>query len=927
MKKFLQLVSEDLYKRFGNDLSHTIVLFPNKRASLFLNNYLAQCSNAPIWMPRYLSISDFFLSLSDKTIADPIETVCRLYRQYVLFTKSSETLDYFYGWGERLLADFDDIDKNMADAKQLFRDMKDYASLEEFNYLDNDQIEQLKKFCSDFSEDKQTAIKRRFHNLWKVMYDLYKGLREDLATSNKAYEGQLYREVVEKLLSHQYRIPDNIGNIAIVGFNVLNRVEKVLFKYLADEGKAIFYWDYDSSYVNSDESSKNEAGLFIKENLKSFPNALSQNVFDNFMNHREERVLEFAEAQTDLAQAQSLKNWIENPLNYNQEDGKQTAIILCDENLLQPVLHSLPQSIRDTNITMGFPLSNTPAYTCVIDYITEIEKDFDYRISQEKNRNKIVWAKGKECLSYLKEFQVKVKEEYAKALKISENDTLLYNLYVEAYFQCYTSVNHFVNLVQDGLLQVQLPTIFKLLRQVLHSLTIPFHGEPLTGLQIMGVLETRCLDFDNVLMLSVNEGILPHKETEASFIPLLLRKMYGLTTPVHQTSVFAYYFYRILQRAKRVRLCYNISTEGTRCGEMSRFMRALLSENSVALNIKHLSLSPALRPILSLKPTVEKDGGDFLEEVKNKGMSPSALKAYFTCHLKFYYKYVKHLKKPQEQDAIINNNDFGTVFHKAVELIYNKELATNDQKITTEIIKRYINSTGEQHLKKIIDDAFYEVNEEREERGETLTIPKTSIACHALTKYLHFLLKYESGQFIHSAPAKEFSHIVTEQKKSITLPINIQHTDVDIKLYGFIDRRDEAVLDNGQHVLRIIDYKTGKRSDKDKIKNIDEFFSDKKNYPENALQTLIYSLMFTKEEMPIVPMLYYIPSLPSKDFSPFITINGETITDFHSIAKDFKDMLINNISEMLSPNNNFEPTKIEDHCKYCDYKLLCDKKG
>lgn len=924
MKYFLQQVAEDLYSRLGNDLSHTMVIFPNKRASLFLNEYLAQCSDKPIWAPKYLTISDFFAMLSNKVEVDPIEAVCRLYGHYVRLTGSKDSLDYFYGWGERLLSDFDDVDKNMADARQLFRDIRDYAGLEEYDILDEEQIKQLQRFSSDFSEKRLTNIKLRFKSIWDIMYALYDGLREELSSLGMAYEGQLYREVAEGLNDGNLVVPAEIEHVAVVGFNVLDRVEQTLFEFLKDKGLAIFYWDYDTYYVSPDGNAKNEAGLFLKDNLKWFPNALANARFDNFMQERDKRTLEFASAQTEFAQAQMVRTWLADSKNFNASDGKRTAVVLCNENLLQPVLHSLPENAKDTNVTKGFPLGHTPAYACVTEFVEKTRREHDQKASVSHRHEKVEWPTGKDCLPVLEELQEKIKEQYVNVLKHSKDDEMLYDLYVEAFFQCYTTVSRFCSLVNDGILQVQLPTLFKLMQQVFHTVSIPFHGEPLKGLQVMGVLETRCLDFDNIIMLSVDEGILPQKASEASFIPFLIRKIHHLTTPDRQISVYAYYFYRLLQRAKRVRLCYNVSTDGIKKGEMSRFMRAILAEAASSLHIKYLSANAALTPLPPLEPSEADEHGDFLERVQRKGISPSALKLYFKCPMQFYYRYIKRLKTPQVQDGIINANDFGTVFHKAAENVFCRELSCGERMVTPASLAQFLKDGGDPMLSRLVNEAFCEVNNELAAKGEP-AIPDSPIARHAIEKYLRILLTFESGGRGKAAPAAMMGRFVTEHEESMVLDVPYEDGTIPVRLYGNIDRRDEAVLADGTRCLRIIDYKTGKKSKKDVIKDLDALFTDSIYYPENALQAFVYSLMWEKEKRPVVPMLYYIPSMPGKDFTPYICIGNEAVTDFREIAGEFKEKLVEKLSDLINPSKCFETTEVDDHCRYCDYKLLCGR--
>lgn len=937
MTYFLQHIADDLLARFGNDLSHVAVIFPNKRAGLFLSRYLAERSGgAPVWAPRYMTINELFASMSDKTLADPIETVCRIYRLYRKLTEEAgekaPTLDYFYGWGERLLSDFDDIDKQLCDARTLFRDLKDYRELDADVPLDEQQRAQLEAFSADFACDRLSHVRSNFQRIWHLMYPLYEGLRSELAAEGKAYEGQLLREVTEGLAAGTV-VPDPaIETFAIAGFNVIDRAEHKLFETLNEAGRALFYWDYDTYYARPEGSAHNEAGLFMEQNLRDFPSALGEKGTDCFLKDRDNRVIEYAEASTELASAQSVAEWLKDPAHYDPAHGARTAIVLCNEGLLQPVLSALPEGLGEVNVTKGYPLNHTPAYAVVTNYEEELKAQHDRQtvVSDEAEGNAPrPWPVGRACMPVLKQLQERLKQEAARLHELSAQDDkpLLRDLYTESFFQVFTLTNRLLTLLEGGLLEVTLPSLFSLLSQLIRAKSVPFHGEPATGLQIMGVLETRLLDFDHVLMLSVGEGTLPERQSEASFIPPLIRRLYGLTTPERRTSVFAYYFYRLLTKARTVRLTYNTSTDGMHKGEMSRFMRALLVEADSRLHIKRVCLRAANNLITPVMATSEEDHGDLIERVSTKGLSPSALKVYFKCPLQFYYRYVRHLQTPQKTDGIIAPNDFGTVLHKAAEIVYTEDLDGCRREITPQRLKDYLKTQGDVGLKRRVGQAFTIVAAERKQHGDP-EIPYSDIAHTAITEYLKILLKYEAGGQTTEAPASSFGHIAAEERSEITLSVPVGERVIPFKLYGFIDRLDEATLPDGTRCLRIIDYKTGRwLSDRDKVRDLDALFEDNRKYPENQLQILIYSLMHAERGLPVLPMLYYIPSMKGQDFTPLIPISNQPLADFRLIARDFRTKLITALARIVDPEVPFEPTLTMDHCKYCDYLQLCGRQA
>lgn len=897
MKDFLEIVADDLLQRMGNDLSHTIVVFPNKRASLFFNEYLTPNNGKPIWAPRYLSIGELFSSLSDKQIIDPIEAVCRLYNHYVKYVESPKpTLDFFYGWGERLLADFDDIDKNLVDTKKLFREISEYTDLEQYDFLDENQIKQLKRFAADFSQEKLNGIRANFNKLWKIAYQVYNDFNQDLSNDNLAYEGHLFREIAQKMQEKDFHADFKADKIAFVGFNVIDKCEQSLFKYLQNEDKALFYWDYDISYAKKDGSMHTDAGRFMQENLISFPNALeNEEIFNNFMSDRQLKTMQFASAPTNTAQAQSIKDWLNAPKNFDPQKANRTAVVVCDENLLQGVIHSLPSRVKEVNITKGFPLGQTPAFTCVLNGMEILEKEGQT-----------------DSLVIIETLQNRVKGEASQMDENSLNDQWLHALYTEAYFQSYTTLTRFQRLIETKLLNVRTSTLFSLIKQAMRSISIPFHGEPAEGLQIMGVLETRCLDFDNLVMLSVNEGVLPRKAGEASFIPFLLRKQYGMTTPERQNSVFAYYFYRLLQRAKNVRLVYNNSTEGSNRGEMSRFMKALLIDSASNMNISKVNLTSIPKP-LDFSHGTEIGYQKSNSKQTNFEISPSALKNFIKCELQYYYKYILKLKTPQKQDSIINANDFGTVFHDAAEHLYTQVLDGNNRTITPATIERFLQKGGAAELEKITEKSFQDNH-----------IESSPITHIAVKNYLVKLLNYEAGKDNY-APFTSIKEVEAENESSIILKVPYKNGFADVKLYGYIDRKDNATLSDNKQYIRIIDYKTGKKKEDNKLK-MDDFFAGGKKFPENPLQAFIYSLMWTQRtSLPVVPMLYYLPSMSGKSFSPYITVDNTPIMDFATIADDFKQRLIEKLAELIDPNHEFKATEVTDHCKYCDFKEICGR--
>ena len=880
---FLKLVADDLRAKLGNDLSRTVVVFPNKRASLFFNEHLvpldANENDVPIWSPRYQTISELFRFLSPLAVADPIETICRIYDIYVELTQSKESLDFFYGWGERLLADFDDVDKNMADAPRLFRNLKEIKDLENSEFVSDEQEAVLRDFFRDFSLHDNSYIREKFLELWNQMLPIYQRINSDLRKEGLAYEGALYRGVLEGLENGTISFSDDADRYVFVGFNVLDQVEEHLFAYLKNRGKALFYWDYDNSYAG--EGTNFEAGVFLRNNLEKFPNELPARYFNNL---EKDKDFEFVSAPTENAQARAVTPWLRQHLT---ADEKRTAVVLCNEALLQPVLHALPPEVHEANITKGFPLTHTPAFTMVEDELDGLSD--------------ACFSTPREQLQLLIQFGTKI---HKAALELPKEGEELYKkvehtLYSESYFQVYTILNRFKQLIEEGKLRVTLTTLRRLIRQVMKQTSIPFHGEPAVGLQVMGVLETRNLDFENILMLSVNEGTLPKKATDNSFIPYSLRTEFGLTTSRHKTAVFAYYFYRLIQRAKHVRMIYNCSSEGMVKGEMSRFMTQLLIETHIP--IRHLALTSNQDTLNRIPQPVKKP-----ENLAGKltKLSPSAINTYIRCQVQFYFQYIARLKEPDPPANVIEANTFGTIFHRAAELIYQKadQNSEKGRLITMDFLQKFLAKGGGELLMQYVILAFKDCK-----------IDYNEIVATVVKTYLTQLIRHD----IRLVP---FEVVGTEKKTSLDLTVPYGDQQLTVSLFGEIDRLDKVNI-NGLTTLRVVDYKTGGKPES--AKDMEQLFTPSQRHPHYVLQTFLYSLTLGKQPHPIAPALFFVHQAANDDYDPYLELGKEKVMDFNQIASEFKEGVVKLVQEILDTEKKFVPTNVEQFCVSCPFQTLC----
>lgn len=986
MTPFLRYVAEDILAKYGTNLSNIAVVFPNKRASLFLNEELARLAGKPLWSPAYITISDLFRHHSALKVGDPIKLVCDMHRSFVKCTGISETLDHFYGWGQLLIADFDDVDKNMADADKLFANLRDIHELDDISYLSEDQKAIIKKFFSNFSDEHNTELKQRFLQLWSHFLDIYHDYNERLSTQGLAYEGMLYRKVAEdKNVSFVY------DKYLFVGFNMMQKVESLLCQRLVQEGKAAFYWDYDDYYMASD----NEAGHYIRQYLGAFPNELPATMHaEAYGNMKNPKDITFAAATTEHIQACYVHTWLKE--NERYKAGRRTAIVLADESLLPSVIHALPEETGCVNVTLGYPLALTPFYSLVQQLVNlqtlgvRIKGDA-YRLkfvnkilrhpyapyispnctalADRLNTEKIFFPtrqlltdKADEGLQLLFTQMPADKESFNKALAnyllhvlrlvgtnaVGGGDAL----FQESLFRTYTLVNRLVELMDSGDLTVDTVTFERLLQQLFTTTSIPFHGEPAEGIQVMGILETRNLDFDHMLVLSCNEGNLPKGVNDASFIPYSLRKAYGLTTIDHKVAIYAYYFHRMLQRAGDITLAYNNATRDGHMGEMSRFMLQLAVESGYA--IRRISMETGQAPLTKCIETKQKTQQMVDDLMDNRTISPSSLCTYIRCPLHYYYRYIMGLKEPEEIADEIDSRHFGLIFHRAAQLFYLHFAASSDIRLNKkgeeELCRPIVighealkTQAGNQKLlERLVDQAFaeqmYKTSDKTPDYNGLQRINK-----QVVIRYLHKMLEVD----LRFAP---ITVIGLEKHVSAKLTVNTPSGIRTITIGGIIDRLDAVTANAGRkasgtddnalssgrdvaqvpHRIRIIDYKTGRDSNTHP-KDVNAVFDSNqlKYHSDYYLQTLLYSLIVAQDEQlnpahcPVSPGLMFVQQTGAADYDPTIRFGKNPIVDASVYADDFKDCLQALISEICDPSVPFSPTEDSSRCNSCAFAALC----
>lgn len=952
---FLEYVAQDIIRRFGTQLADVAVVFPNKRASLFLNKYLAMLAGKPVWSPAYITISDLFRKHSELEVADHIELICRLYDVYCRSVTNggstlSGTLDHFYGWGELLLADFDDIDKNLGDADKIFTDLSDYQDLTTApaDMLDEQQLSQLRRLFGYFAETK-SELKDRFNEIWGRLPDIYQGYRKSLRECGLAYEGMLYREVAEKpSIEFKYR------HYIFVGFNMMQQVEQQLFTRLKNLGKASFYWDFDKYYIDiANATSNGEAGVYISKYLNKFGNSLDSSAEGIYDNMSKPKDITYISAQTENIQARYIRQWLQE--NGRMAAGERTAIVLADEKLLPTVVNNLPAGIP-INITTGYPLALSPAAS-ILNLLLTLRSDLtttngkNFRLSTV---NKIL---AHPYAVYISEQAAEIRQQLnvqktyfptAKDLGADEGLRLLFGLptdamdiretinwialviefigkhshgnsdafFQESLFRTFTLTNRLKQLINSNILTVNAATLERLISQIVATTTVPFHGEPAEGLQIMGVLETRNLDFDHVLMLSCNEGNMPKGVNDSSFIPYSIRKFHGLTTIDNKVAIYAYYFYRLMQRTSDITLTYNTTTEGTHTAEMSRFMLQLMVESGHKITRK--SITAGQSPCAERQRDVEKD-----EQVMKKMLtpkegkdhvfiSPSALGNYLTCPMRYYFANVAGLNKLDDiDDDDIDARIFGNLFHSAAEFLYKNVIGKT---LTKEDI-----TALSKNIDRCVEMAF--VKELYNKDPETTRLGRLNglqeINSVVIKKYLQRLLKSDAA----NAP---LTILGTEKWVTKECNIDVDGKTINYAIGGIIDRLDRLEKDGR---IRIVDYKTGRLPQHWPAELADIFDTTmNKAIPANYyLQAMLYASLI-KEQNPgssVSPSLLYIQQTSNPDYDPTLCINKEPISDIGMFHDEYWALLHNLVSEIFDRNVPFSQTSDTERCTYCPFKQLC----
>lgn len=968
MKSFLQEVAEDLYARLGEDLKDTAIIFNNKRPVAYMQEHLAKVVGKPFWSPSFYTIQEFFALSSDKQVADQYTQFFTLFHQYneLLTQEGGSPIrpDAFYSTSQTILNDFAQLDTELAPAIELFTELEDTAIIQQqFQHLTEEQQAFLAQFWKSFSAGRQQAQQEQFIRMWRRMPKLYEGFHNTLADNGFTTRGQIYRKLAEKE-EGKPGFAANFKKLVFVGFNALSKAEAIFFKRWQEKGLALFYFDTDAYYM---QDPMQEAGLFLRNNLQrtGLVNALGA---DRPHLKQNQKTINVYKTQGRTAQAKILQASLSQhyPLLKQADHTGKLAVILADERLLFPVLQTIPSLFPDgsgetlpVNVTMGYSLLSSGIYGLADIWLTiqeqlvvkgketvyyrEVEGFLSHPLTAINEEDRA--AMQKQILdSQLIEVPQKVLQQPGELAKLFfspmgsglEGIGTLYQIFETILYQeaatgrlkqtdsdLLTSLLKELNRLSDALTTYAAdfsPSFtLALIRKALQGISVPLLGEPLQGLQVMGLLESRALDFEHVYILGTSEGMLPKSSSSQSFIPDSIRRVYGLPVPENQDAISAYMFYRLLQRSKTVSLVYNAQPDETNPGEQSRFIRQLEFESGYQFHyfdhVQDMALEQRMRFTVAKQGDVARKLNAYLDGdgPYAKKLSATALTTYMNCPMQFFYSYVAGIKEPERLAENLEASNVGSILHMVMELFY-QELKGKNPEITKERIAEH-----RANVPALCKRAFAEVMYNTPEAEQLQLKGMHQVILKIIERYVEVILD-------HDEKVAPFYLIELENKKDYITPypVSVNGKKKTVRLYGIIDR-----VDHRQGVTRIVDYKTG--SDELSYTCIDDLFMpDSKNTNKAMVQTLFYTHIYeqVRNKTAVEPNLYVVRNMYQEGTLFKEKSKAKTLLQAESLQEckqGFGELLTAKLEEMFNEEVPFVQTGLDENCKYCPYTTMCGK--
>lgn len=969
MKPFLRQVANIYATHETDNLMDYCFVFPNKRSATFFKHFLQQELNGSNIFPEITTISQFVADFSPLVEANRYEQLFTLFGEYRKLPGVDVDFDRFLFWGEMLISDFNDVDRYLVDAKTLFVNLIRLREISS-NYLTPEQIEIINRywgeqrphdyvdrFWSHIDHTGDNPHHQKFIKLWEVLQPLYKSYRSRLTSEGLATQGMFYRNAVDALsIDSDYELP--YTRYIFTGFNVLSTSELKIFSRLKRMGRADFYWDFNSpAFTKSD----NKAGRFIRNNIREFPSIYS--LEEDAINTLPRIDILGVPSNTGQVKAAGnvIQSWCNEGIITDAHNAIDTAVVLPDESLFIPMIHSMPDVITSMNVTMGFPMRLSPIAALMRNIISlqlrarkrdgetiyfhddvktlltaPIIKNYDTdgcaNISSEIQKRRLFFIPSTTIVGFTERLSPIFKpiadidninsiHEYVETLchfllGIIPNDDRLQRHFIESYLNAVTSLFEAASRFH---VDMSGTSFFKLIERAINSDTVSFTGEPLAGLQIMGVLETRALDFKNIIMLSMNERIFPRKHYTRSFIPDALRRGYGMATLDFQESIFAYYFYRLISRAENVTLVYDArSVGGSKSSEISRYLAQLLylfpdspvSHKLAVYNPQHfdtpgISITKDNRILDLLQKFTRTDGAN---------LSASAINSYINCPLSFYLQYVEGYNVDDEITDYMDSSTYGTILHEVAQDFYQGFQNGNTDAgvtITKDLLEPYLKPTHTLIDNLITRSINRHYNRFTDERLHTPLVGESLVLGKVIKESILSMLRCD----ITLTP---FIYIGAEKNMSGRLKIS---DNLTVNVRQIIDRID---IVNG--CKRFVDYKTG--GDALSATSVEALFNTAQpNRAKAIMQLMLYCHIYRvleQSDEPITPVIYKMRDLPAKGIEP-LKISRTPISDYHQFYDEFLEKLHLKIEEIFDPGTPFTQSPDDHACTFCKFKAICGR--
>lgn len=952
MTPFLLQAAQYIFDHYRDETERLCIILPNKRGALYLKQHLAKVYQKTIWLPVIISAEELVARLSGLEQADPIDLICDLYVAYTQVLKEkAEPFDAFSKWGNLMLQDFNEADRYLIDTKALYQNLKEIKEIENWS----------------LGEGSLTPTQQDYVNFMWEMGSIYEVFSQILLAKKQAYQGLMYRKSVEHYKSNAYI--QKFSKLLICGFNALNKAETLIFTDWLKDKKADILWDADDYYVNNPNY---EAGLFLREHFDTTwlkPKLPLSTDFRDIHKNVEVVAVPKQVGQSQVV-AQQLRTWIAEGKSLHK-----IAIVLADESLLFPVLNQLPEQVKHVNVTMEYPLRLSPLYD-LVDNLIHLQQagqktgagagmSFYFRdvfrvlhnaffkkyyasfapstalqdvIRRIIDKNYVwlttsmlqelfgsdypviaklfgYWQRAADGIGAMAELIARFNASEHEELKLSAAELEYLHVFTK-YF------NRLQSLIHTHAFLDSLPTLRSLYKQIIGSATVPFIGEPLQGLQIMGVLETRTLDFDHLMVLGVNEGVLPSGKAVNSFIPNDLKRHFGMPLYGHKDAIYAYHFYRLLQRATDILITYNTEQSMMGTGEKSRFITQLqfelqsyqpahrLSEKMLsgdALKASTRNEIAFAKTDLNLQPIIKK-----LSVSDNYGgLSPSALITYKDCALRFFFRYGAGIKETEDVEESAEANTQGSILHESLEILYKPYVG----RVLTEADIRDSRARTEETVNTVFRNYF--------SQKESL-FGKNFLQRKVLYEYVHKLLKADLNLIGELKRSNELLSLIDlERGLEASLSVTIDGADTQVFIKGSADR-----IDRRGSKIRIVDYKSSvKQDDKFRFSGFEDLFSDRKY--NKMLQLFIYAWLVVKNGIARPEELQpcIIPFRKFEEQPRFILgeDKADGILNFtEELLQEFEFHLKKEIETIVNRNRLFDQTPDLKTCEYCAYAGICN---